>query len=286
MSYYSNLNRSISSLITFFFNRLGDGFIILFCSIIIFNFTKIQLILINKIIFFILFICLITKRSQIPFGVWLPIAISAPTPISSLVHSSTLVTAGIFVLIKLNFLYFIEIQYLIIIFRIITFIFGGIFSISIIDLKKAVAFSTLSQLGFILFRIRIGNFIISFYHLIFHAFFKSSLFVNLGYFIIINFSIQDSRIKVNFYNNLFIKFTFIISCINLIGFISTSGFISKEIILIYFFNNSYKLIINFLIYFGCLITGCYSIKFIIFLYINLMKNFKIFLNKKFNMFMF
>jgi NADH-ubiquinone oxidoreductase chain 5 len=228
---------------------------------------------------------LFTKSSQIPFGIWLPLAMTAPTPISSLVHSSTLVTAGIFVLIKINKIFFInEIQLIILNFGILTFIFGGIFSSSILDIKKAVAFSTLSQLGLIIFRIRIGNFLISFLHLIFHAFFKSSLFINLGYFINLNFSIQDSRQIDNFSNNLLFKLTFFISCINLIGFISLRGFFSKDLILIFFFTKINKFIILLFLYLGCIFTGIYSIKFLIFLFNKKLINIKFIKNINLNIF--
>lgn len=267
VSFYFNLNRTLSSLITFFFNRLGDAFIVIFSSIILLIRLKIILLKTKFLILFILFIGLITKRSQIPFGVWLPIAISAPTPISSLVHSSTLVTAGIFVLIKFNHIFFVlEIQLLVIVFRIITFFFAGLFALSILDFKKAVAYSTLSQIGFILFRFRIGNETISFYHLIFHAFFKSSLFVNLGLLIIFNFSIQDFRLLKSFSLNKIFKISFFISSLNLIGLIFSSGFISKDLILLFFFNENIKTLINFFFYTGCLFTASYSLKFIIFFF--------------------
>jgi NADH-ubiquinone oxidoreductase chain 5 len=213
----------------------------------------------------------------------LPIAISAPTPISSLVHSSTLVTAGIIVIIKMDFLFFNkEFQILIIIFRLITFLIGGIFSFSINDIKKRVAFSTLSQLGFILFRLAIGNSYISYIHIIYHAFFKSSLFINLGFFINFNNYIQDQRIIFNSSLNKMFKLTFFISCLNLIGIVSTSGFLSKDIILILFNNNNFKTIIFTLLYFGCLITVCYSLKFIQILYFSNLFNFKIIIKIKFN----
>lgn len=264
VSFYSNYDRSISRLITFFFNRLGDCFILVFCCLVIFLYSRNLLFNFNFLILLILFIGLITKRSQIPFGVWLPIAMSAPTPISSLVHSSTLVTAGIYVIIKIKFIFFInEIQFLLIIFRLLTFIFGGFFSFSILDIKKAIAFSTLSQLGFILFRIRLGNLSISFYHLLFHAFFKSSLFINMGFFILFNFSSQDQRIiKNNNFNYLF-KICFFISCINLIGLISTLGFLSKDLILIFFLNFNIKINLFLIVYLGCIFTVLYSLKFIL-----------------------
>lgn len=263
--FYMNFNRLISRLVTFFFNRFGDRIIIIFCCLIIRIKTNIILINFNLIIFVIIFLGLITKRSQIPFGVWLPIAISAPTPISSLVHSSTLVTAGIFLIIKFNYIFFIiEIQVFIIFLSLLTFFLAGIFSLSIIDFKKAIAFSTLSQIGFILFSIRIGNIIISFYHLIFHAFFKSSLFVNLGIFILINYSMQDFRLIKKFSLNKLFKISFFISCINLIGLIFSSGFLSKDYILIFFFSRYYKIFINLIFFIGCIFTGSYCLKFIIF----------------------
>ena len=287
VSYYFNRNRLISGLITFFFNRLGDSFIIIFCSLIISITFKIILYKIKLIIVIIIFIGLITKRSQIPFGVWLPIAISAPTPISSLVHSSTLVTAGIFVLIKFNYIFFIyEIQHLIIIFRLITFFFAGIFAISILDFKKAIAFSTLSQIGLILFSLRTGNILISFYHLIFHAFFKSSLFVNLGLFIIFNFSIQDYRFLKRFSINKIFKISFLISRINLIGLIFSSGFISKDFILIYFFNEFPKILINLIFFLRCIFTVSYTLKFNIFFFLEKIKILKFNFLFKFNIYFF
>lgn len=267
VSYYFNLESCISSIVTFFFNRLGDRFILIFCRFITLYNSKINLIIFNYLIFFILFIGLITKSSQIPFGVWLPLAISAPTPISSLVHSSTLVTAGIFIIIKLNFIfYLIEVQLIILIFGIFTFLLGGLFSLCIMDLKKAVAFSTLSQLGFIIIRLRIGNYLISFYHLLFHALFKSSLFINLGIFISYSFSNQDKRFIKTSSSNKIIYLTYFICCLNLIGLISFCGFFSKDLILIFFFNNIIKILIKILIYLGCILTGSYSLKFLLFLF--------------------
>lgn len=279
VSFYSNIESAVSRLITFFFNRLGDGFIVVVIAYILEYSTEYKIINLD-ILIFIIFIGLITKSSQLPFGVWLPIAIAAPTPISTLVHSSTLVTSGILILMKIEFLFFLwEFQILILIFGIFTFVIGGLFSLSILDLKKTVAFSTLSQLGFIIFRFRIGNLNISFLHIIFHAFFKSSLFLNLGFFIFKNLSIQDSRLINNYTLNFLSKILFLIPCLNLIGIIFSAGFISKDLILIFFINENIKIIIFFFLYIGCVITASYSIKLIFRLFkINLLSikvNFKI-----------
>lgn len=90
-----------------------------------------------------------------PFFSWLPAAIAAPTPVSSLVHSSTLVTAGVFVFIRFNYL-FIEINFFIIVLSLFTIFFAGLYAAYEIDFKKLVAMSTLRQLGFMIFSISVG----------------------------------------------------------------------------------------------------------------------------------
>lgn len=264
VSYYSEEIRIFCGMITFFINRIGDRLIIIFIGIIIFNPMNFFLgNLRNYEIYFIL-IGLITKRAQLPFGVWLPIAMSAPTPISSLVHSSTLVTSGLYFIMKINFLLPNSFKLLLILIGIITFIRRALFSFLLIDIKKAVALSTLSQLGIIFFSISIGYYLISFYHLIIHAFFKSRLFVNLGYFMLSSFSIQDIRLISKDKYQIIIKLNFYISCIRLIGFLFSLGFISKDLILVYFNNYMIRYFINFILYLGCIFTGCYRIKIIIF----------------------
>jgi NADH:ubiquinone oxidoreductase subunit 5 (subunit L)/multisubunit Na+/H+ antiporter MnhA subunit len=164
---------------------------------------------------------------------------------------------------KINYLLFLfEFQVIILIFGLLTFLLGGLFSFSINDIKKAVAFSTLSQLGIIIIRLRLGNFKISFYHIIIHALFKSSLFISLGIFINYNFINQNinniKKINLNKISNIF----FLYSNLNLIGIVSIVGFFSKDQVLFFFNNNFIILYINIIIYIGCIFTGIYSIKFI------------------------
>lgn len=109
----------------------------------------------------VLFFCLvivfgaITKRAQLPFSSWLPAAIAAPTPVSSLVHSSTLVTAGVFLLIRFNCL-LEEVFPVLIVISLGTMLLAGVRANLELDFKKIVAMSTLSQLGFMLFSLSIG----------------------------------------------------------------------------------------------------------------------------------
>jgi NADH:ubiquinone oxidoreductase subunit 5 (subunit L)/multisubunit Na+/H+ antiporter MnhA subunit len=130
----------------------------------------------------------------------------------------------------------------------------------------------------------LGNLIISFYHLVFHAFFKSLLFVNLGLFIIFNYSNQDFRIIKSLNLNKIFKISFFISCLNLIGLIRTLGFISKDIILISFFLNFNRYFLLFFLYIGCIFTGTYSIKFLFFFFKEKIKEIKIINNIFINFF--
>lgn len=208
-----------------------------------------------------IFISSLTKRAQFPFSSWLPAAISAPTPVSSLVHSSTLVTAGVYLLIRFNDLIVLEFRFILFILSFLTsFIssFGAFFEY---DLKKIVAFSTLSQLGFIIIILRIGNWKLCFFHLFIHALFKSLLFICSGKIIHLSFNNQDVRkygslIK----SNPILFFIFFSSLLRLMGFPFFSGFYSKDLILenVIFFSDFYGLIL----FICALFTGIYRLRLI------------------------
>jgi NADH-ubiquinone oxidoreductase chain 5 len=122
-----------------------------------------------------------TKRAQTPISAWLPAAIAAPTPVRALVHSSTLVTAGIVLLIKFYFLlnYFLFQKFLIFI-GLATIFSAGLSALIEIDFKKLVALSTLRQIGILVFILGLGTKWLALFHLVSHAFFKSCLFLVVG----------------------------------------------------------------------------------------------------------
>jgi len=123
----------------------------------------------------------LTKRAQVPFSAWLPAAMAAPTPVSALVHSSTLVTAGVYLLIRHRFILrkvsFLKFLLLV---GAITILIAGAGAIQELDIKKVVALSTLSQLGLIIITLGIGLPLLRFFHLLAHAYFKAMLFICAG----------------------------------------------------------------------------------------------------------
>merc|ERR1711887_500146 len=143
-----------------------------------------------------------TKSAQIPFSAWLPAAIAAPTPVSALVHSSTLVTAGVYLLIRINILLVnTTASIILIVTGALTIFIAGCAAILEIDIKKVIALSTLSQLGVIIIIIGAGAPVLAYFHLLSHAFFKAILFICAG-IIIHNIKdyqdIRKIRISKNF----------------------------------------------------------------------------------------
>jgi len=204
--FYANSSSLESGLITVFSNRVGDVFFLvsflIFFRVGVFTWDVSSL---NIYIFFclVIFFGAITKRAQVPFSAWLPAAIAAPTPVSSLVHSSTLVTAGVYVLIRFNYVFrYFSFLYLKFIF-ISTIIVAGVCAVLEKDFKKVVAMSTLSQLGIIIFILSVGAWVLSFLHIIIHAFFKSMLFLRTGSLIGQIAGMQDSRFYGSFFYVLF-----------------------------------------------------------------------------------
>jgi len=175
----------------------------------------------------------ITKRAQVPFSAWLPAAIAAPTPVSALVHSSTLVTAGVYLLLRFNYAWVSSgWRDTLLNLGLITMRFAGAAALLELDIKKVVALSTLRQLGVIFFSLGLGKPFIAFFHLISHAYFKAILFIAAGAMIHMVKDYQNLR-KIGG-----ACFTFpLISAVILVGSLSLcgapfiAGFYSKDAIL-------------------------------------------------------
>ena len=159
---------------------------------------------------------------------------AAPTPVSALVHSSTLVTAGVFILIRFyNFLRTIKIFNTILLFvATVTILIAGLSALTECDLKKVIALSTLRQLGVIIARLGLGAPNLAFFHLITHALFKALLFICAGAIIHFSYHRQDLRNVGNLAPQLPITISaLLIANISLCGLPFLSGFYSKDLIL-------------------------------------------------------
>lgn len=203
----------------------------------------------------------------------MPAAIAAPTPVSALVHSSTLVTAGVYLLIRMNLIIIeINISKLLGVLGILTIIMAGITAIIEIDIKKIIALSTLRQLGIIIIILGIGNPILSFFHLISHAFFKAMLFMCAGLIIHRIKDYQDIRkIGFNYVNiNLSISIM-IIANIRLCGLPFLRGFYSKDMIIEIILIKGKRTFLFFILILGTGLTVIYSCRLNFLISLNFIK---------------
>jgi len=198
--YYESSESQIAGFQTLIINRIGDVIIVL--SIFLFCCRgQFSIFIIRDKMFYlsgvILILCVagLTKRAQFPFRSWLPAAIAAPTPVRALVHSSTLVTAGIYIIIRLSINRPLRSRRisLLLLCGSVTCLLGGWAATFENDIKKVIALSTLSQLGVIVFSLGIGFPFLSLFHLYTHALFKALLFLTAGHILIVTFGNQDIR---------------------------------------------------------------------------------------------
>lgn len=233
--FYPNKLTLYNSFLTMFFNRLGDVILILIMSYFILNFTYFYPLFFNcsPYIIFLLLFCSFTKTAQFPLSSWLPAAMSAPTPISAIVHSSTLVTAGLFLLYKVRGFMWdsSHVSIFWFSFRGLTFLLGGLLSFLEIDFKKMVAFSTMRQISMIIVICSVSLVSLSIFHMLLHAFFKTLLFCTSGLIFMRFYSEQQNfLIKITFSDKvnciLFFSSIFAIT-----GLLFSSSFFSKDLVL-------------------------------------------------------
>ena len=181
-----------------------------------------------------LFIGACGKSAQIPLYTWLPDAMAGPTPVSALIHAATMVTAGIFMITRLNFLFDLtpDIQNIIAIVGAVTSLVAASIGLVQNDIKKVLAYSTVSQLGLMFLALGLGAYQIAVFHVITHAFFKACLFLGSGSVIHAMHGEQDMRYMGGLKNVMKVTFaTFLISTLAISGLPPFSGFFSKDEIL-------------------------------------------------------
>nr|CVK87298.1 NADH dehydrogenase subunit 5 [Haementeria officinalis] len=267
--YYQNSKSLAAGMITAMTNRIGDVMILLSIAMTVNqgHWNIISMWVDNSFNYlqtFMILVAAITKSAQMPFSSWLPAAMAAPTPVSALVHSSTLVTAGVFLLIRFypflsNMLWFNKTLLFI---AVMTMTMAGLAAITENDMKKIIALSTLSQLGLMMTSLGLDLPLLTYFHMVVHAMFKALLFICAGVMIHNHMHSQDLRWMGNLVNQLPITSSCImIANLAMCGFPFLAAFYTKDSILelsVLSMNNMFTLI---LIYASLGITSFYSLRF-------------------------
>nr|UEE83292.1 NADH dehydrogenase subunit 5 [Petalocephala eurglobata] len=257
--FFSSKKSYNSGMITCLTNRLGDIGLLISISWMMsygswhFMFYKEMY---KEIIYYLVLISCFTKSAQMPFYSWLPEAMSAPTPISALVHSSTLVTAGVYLTIR--FINKMNTTYLMML-SVLTMMMSSICANYEFDLKKIIALSTLSQLSLMMTTNFLGLKELSFMHLLTHAMFKSLLFMSAGIMIFYNNNNQDIR-NLGMMNKTLpmTSSCFSIATMALCGMPFMTGFYSKDTIMENLSMNKINMMTYTLMYLSLGLTVSYS----------------------------
>nr|WGT88906.1 NADH dehydrogenase subunit 5 [Sclomina erinacea]WGT88919.1 NADH dehydrogenase subunit 5 [Sclomina erinacea] len=270
--YFQNYKSYSAGMLTVLTNRVGDVAILLAIAWMM-NFGSWHYIFYVSVwddswmMYLIMLIVLagFTKSAQIPFSSWLPAAMAAPTPVSALVHSSTLVTAGVYLLIRFSdLLKSIDCSFFLLL-SVMTMFMAGLGANFEYDLKKIIALSTLSQLGLMMSILFIGYPILAFFHLLTHAFFKALLFLCAGLMIHCMSDSQDIRHMGVMINHLpFTCACFLISNFSLCGLPFMSGFYSKDIIIEMMSYSSFNTFIFIIFFLSVGLTVSYSTRLLFF----------------------
>jgi NADH-ubiquinone oxidoreductase chain 5 len=272
--YYQNVKSYNAGILTALSNRVGDVAILIAIAWL-FNYGSFNYIFYIEFVKYevpgllvggLVVLAAITKRAQIPFSAWLPAAMAAPTPVSALVHSSTLVTAGVYLLIRFNILIVDTLsRKILLLLAGLTIFISGLGANYEYDLKKIIALSTLSQLGLIIRILAIGFPKLAFFHLLTHALFKALLFICAGAII---HNIKDSQ-DIRNMGALIGAMPITVSCLSvanlaLCGTPFLAGFYSKDLILEITRLSTVNLVTYFLYYFSTGLTVCYSIRLVLY----------------------
>lgn len=234
--YYQNYKSYGAGMITCLTNRVGDRALLIAIAwllrrgsldfIYYYSLRSVELTICGSFIV----LAAITKRAQVPFSAWLPAAIAAPTPVSALVHSSTLVTAGVYLLIRFFPIFSRAFANEILLsLGLITLIISSLRAFYEIDLKKVIALSTLRQLGVIIVSLGLKLHLLTFFHLLSHALFKASLFLRAGRIIHLYSGRQDIRHLGKVSQNMpYTRSCLVVCSLALGGAPFLSGFYSKD----------------------------------------------------------
>nr|UBN08781.1 NADH dehydrogenase subunit 5 [Macropanesthia kraussiana] len=267
--YYQNVSSYNAGMLTALSNRIGDVALLMVIAWML-NFGSWNYIyylecmknsLEMNVITMMVVLAAMTKSAQIPFSSWLPAAMAAPTPVSALVHSSTLVTAGVYLLIRFSPSFSMSLNTFLLLISSLTMFMAGIGANFEFDLKKIIALSTLSQLGLMMSIMSLGFAGLAFFHLLTHALFKALLFMCAGVMI---HSMSDSQ-DIRFMGNLSFQMPLTSSCLmisnfSLCGMPFLAGFYSSDLILEMSSFSYLNILSFFLFFFSTGLTVCYTFR--------------------------
>ena len=274
--WFTRIAANQSSISAFLTNRVGDCFLTIGMFAILWSFGNIDYStvfsiapLVNSNLITIIGICLLigamAKSSQIGLHVWLPMAMEGPTPVSALIHAATMVTAGVYLLMRSSPLieYSNTVLLLCLWIGAITTVFSSLIGLFQQDIKKVIAYSTMSQLGMMVIAIGLSSYNIALFHLVNHAFYKGLLFLGAGAVIHAVSDNQDFRK----YGGLksFLPLTYsvmLIASLSLVAFPFMTGFYSKDFILESAYGQFYfsSIVVYFISTIGAMFTTLYSVK--------------------------
>nr|QDP14181.1 NADH dehydrogenase subunit 5 [Vasticardium flavum] len=264
--YYESKSSMAAGMITVMMNRVGDVLFIvalaLLTGVCVWPFGSSLELGLGLLLSALILVGSITKSAQIPFSSWLPAAMAAPTPVSTLVHSSTLVTAGLFVLVRFSSAMGVYLMSSIMgLLACFTCIMAGSCAVLEPDLKKVVALSTLSQLGVMGMALSVNDVNLAFFHLVVHALFKALMFMCVGCVIMAGLGVQEAR----YFSGLIYKMPvtsvwLCVSCASLSGFPVMGGFFSKDLLLEGFISDGLSVVGYLVMGLTCFFTGYYSLR--------------------------
>nr|YP_010397351.1 NADH dehydrogenase subunit 5 [Glycyphana fulvistemma]UQJ77458.1 NADH dehydrogenase subunit 5 [Glycyphana fulvistemma] len=269
--YYQNVKSYNAGMLTALSNRIGDVAILMaiawmmnygsFNYLFYIDYMKGSFEM--TIISILIVLAAMTKSAQIPFSSWLPAAMAAPTPVSSLVHSSTLVTAGVYLLIRFNHCMSSSLLSVLLFIGTMTMFMAGLGANYEYDLKKIIALSTLSQLGLMMAILALGEYKLAFFHLLTHALFKALLFMCAGAMIHSMGNNQDIRYMGSLVNQMPLTCSyFMISNLSLCGLPFLAGFYSKDLILEVMSMSYVNVYIYIVFFLSTGLTVCYTFRLI------------------------
>lgn len=266
----------------FVMNRIGDLGFLLGMFFILFNFGTLDIQAVQELapgltansplligITMMLFVGAMGKSAQLPLYTWLPDAMAGPTPVSALIHAATMVTAGIYMIVRSNVLFAMAPSTLTFILWIgvITSLFAAVIGLKQNDIKKVLAYSTVSQLGLMFAALGLGAFSSGIFHLVTHAFFKALLFLGAGSVIHALHGEQDIRRMGGLKKLIPVTYlTFLLASLAISGFPFLSGFFSKDEILAHAFEQNS--IVWTLLFVSSMLTGFYMFRLVYLTFFN------------------